>query len=332
MQEKNNVNYYSIIPASVRYDNELTASEKLFYGEITALSNKHGYCFATNSYFSNLYKVSDRTIIRWINKLEGKGYINKQIIYGDNNECIERRIYLCNKMSPPHDINVTTPTDTDVTTPHDINVTHNNTSINNTSINNINNNPSENWFNEFWTSYPRKVAKPKCEDKFKKLCKDEKTFNEIMEGLNKYNELQFKYTEPQFIPHPLTWLNQERWKDEVIEKKPNQSNQSNKLNLPDYYQKFKGLDKIESEDEKAIEWLKTKFDLSDKELRCFRHTTNEQLKKAVLNAKDKSYRGILDYLEKQETDEEKIAILQGWESVADREKAKKDLEERIKNL
>jgi hypothetical protein len=53
---------------------------------------------------------------------------------------------------------------------------------------------------------------------------------------------------------------------------------------------------------------------------------------AVLNAKDKSYWGILDYLEKQETDEEKKAILQGWESVADREKAKKDLEERIKNL
>ena len=130
----------------------------------------------------------------------------------------------------------------------------------------------------------------------------------------------------------MTWLNQERWKDEVIEKKPNQSNQSNKLNLPDYYQKFKGLDKIESEDEKAIEWLKTKFDLSDKELRCFRHTTNEQLKKAVLNAKDKSYWGILDYLEKQETDEEKKAILQGWESVADRERKNKELDELIARL
>jgi hypothetical protein len=85
-------------------------------------------------------------------------------------------------------------------------------------------------------------------------------------------------------------------------------------------------------DSRAITWLKKNFEIEDEELRCFRHTTNEQLKKAVLNAKDKSYRGILDYLEKQETDEEKIAILQGWESVADREKAKKDLEERIKNL
>jgi len=209
------VNYYATIPATVRYDDELTSSEKLFYGEITALSNKHGYCFATNSYFSNLYKVSDRTIIRWINKLEGKGYINKQIIYGDNNECIERRIYLCNKMSPPHDINVTTPTDTDVTTPHDINVTHNNTSINNTSINNI-----YVHFDVFWKEYPKKVTKTESEKKFIKICKNEQIFKEIMEGLKKHKELNWNYIDKQFIPNPLTWLNQERWKDDVIDLRP----------------------------------------------------------------------------------------------------------------
>ena len=33
-------NYYAIIPANVRYDNELRANEKLLYGEITALSSK----------------------------------------------------------------------------------------------------------------------------------------------------------------------------------------------------------------------------------------------------------------------------------------------------
>jgi hypothetical protein len=53
---------------------------------------------------------------------------------------------------------------------------------------------------------------------------------------------------------------------------------------------------------------------------------------AVLNAKDKSYWGILDYLEKQETDEEKKAILQGWESVADRERKIKELDELIARL
>ena len=40
--------YYSILTANVRYDKELKANEKLLFSEITALSNRNGYCHATN--------------------------------------------------------------------------------------------------------------------------------------------------------------------------------------------------------------------------------------------------------------------------------------------
>ena len=60
--------YYAIIPAEVRYS-DLKPSAKLLYGEITALSNKHGYCFASNNYFSNLYGVTKNTISVWISEL-----------------------------------------------------------------------------------------------------------------------------------------------------------------------------------------------------------------------------------------------------------------------
>src|SRR5699024_12232676 len=70
--------YYAIIPANVRYDKDLINGAKLLYGEITALCNQEGYCWAGNSYFAELYSVTNRTISNWINTLESKGYITRK--------------------------------------------------------------------------------------------------------------------------------------------------------------------------------------------------------------------------------------------------------------
>ena len=59
---------------------ELKGNEKLLYGEITALSNREGYCTATNTYFSKLYGKHKDTIQEWISKLKRKGYIETQLI------------------------------------------------------------------------------------------------------------------------------------------------------------------------------------------------------------------------------------------------------------
>lgn len=86
--------YYAVIPASVRYDKNLKPAEKLLYGEISALCNKEGYCFAKNKYFAELYSVSQSSVSRWISNLTKLGFLEVQIIRNQKNEVIERRIYI----------------------------------------------------------------------------------------------------------------------------------------------------------------------------------------------------------------------------------------------
>ena len=88
-----NPNYYAIIPANIRYDKTLSGNEKLLYGEITALSNKFGYCNASNAYFSDLYSKHKDTISDWISKLKQRGYIKTEIIKNNLGRVSERRIY-----------------------------------------------------------------------------------------------------------------------------------------------------------------------------------------------------------------------------------------------
>jgi len=118
----NNPNYYAILPANVRYDKKLKPMEKILYAEITALSNKDGYCSASNSYFAKLYEKSNETISRWISHLEKEGYL-KVII--DTKKGNLRKIYPIDKKIKTIDENVNTLL-TEKSRPIDENVKHNN--------------------------------------------------------------------------------------------------------------------------------------------------------------------------------------------------------------
>jgi DNA-binding transcriptional ArsR family regulator len=87
-------NFYAVIPADVRYDTTLTANTKLLYGEITALCNQKGYCWATNAYFARLYEVTGRTVTRWLSELENGGYVTVKMRRDPKNRMTERHIYL----------------------------------------------------------------------------------------------------------------------------------------------------------------------------------------------------------------------------------------------
>lgn len=125
MEEKKS--YYAIIPANVRYDADLTPNAKLLYGEITALCNEKGYCWASNDYFAKLYNVSKKSITNWISALVKKGYIYSEMQYKEGSkEILYRYIKLFGE-----------PIEKNFHTPIEKNCEDNNTLNNNTFNNTV---------------------------------------------------------------------------------------------------------------------------------------------------------------------------------------------------
>lgn len=128
--------YYAVIPANVRYS-KIPNGAKLLYGEITALCNEKGFCWASNSYFETLYGVDRSTIIRWLNSLEKNGFIKREIVYKEGTKEIDKRVITIEvvaKMTLGSGKNATGGGGKNDTTPSGKNATENNTYINNTRV------------------------------------------------------------------------------------------------------------------------------------------------------------------------------------------------------
>ena len=101
--------------------------------------------------------------------------------------------------------------------PMDISVSVLNTTTGskNSTDNHISNTVVEEYFDIFWKAYPRKTGKGDARKKFAKAL-TKTSFENIMAALGKVKaSAQWKKDDGQFVPYPATWLNQERWDDEV---------------------------------------------------------------------------------------------------------------------
>ena len=72
-------------------------------------------------------------------------------------------------------------------------------------------------FDRFWALYPRKVGKPQAKRAFRKAMKAGDVMD-ISAGLKRWVS-HWETTDPQFTPHPTTWLNREGWNDPLPESK-----------------------------------------------------------------------------------------------------------------
>ncbi|MGF2140122.1 helix-turn-helix domain-containing protein [Enterococcus innesii] len=198
--------YYAIIPANIRYDTRLMPNAKLLYGEITALCNEKGYCWASNDYFADLYNVKKETISRWVSDLEKFGYIRRSIVFKEGTKQIINRYIFLNQEGIDEKIN----------TPIDEKVKDNNTSINNTNNTNVHSvKKLRDDFEKLWKLYPRKKGKEAAFKHYKKAIKSGTSNKEIQEGILGYKkEIKSNQIKEEYIKHGSTWFSNRGWEDE----------------------------------------------------------------------------------------------------------------------
>ncbi len=72
-------------------------------------------------------------------------------------------------------------------------------------------------FDDFWKSYPRRIAKIIARKAWDQMLRQGHKPEEIIAGAVCWAELcRVRGTEPQFIPHPSSWLRAGRWEDDEL--------------------------------------------------------------------------------------------------------------------
>lgn len=69
---------FCVVPLEARQNSKLTDSSKIYLGELSVLTNLHGYCWASDEDLSKMKGVSIRTIQNWHKELEDNGFIKRE--------------------------------------------------------------------------------------------------------------------------------------------------------------------------------------------------------------------------------------------------------------
>lgn len=184
-------NDYVIIPGKLLRSKDLSMMQRLLYAKIMGLDNDQG-CYASNQYFAECLGVTKDYISKAISDLKNKGYISVDLNYKPGSKEIESRTIRC--MSNTYRLNVLE-------------------GIGQESQVKLKKEYKEEkeTFDLFWISYPRKQGKAKAwnywKNNYSKL-----PLQIIMDHIKK----AYTDTDKQYIPHAHTYLNQEKYWDEII--------------------------------------------------------------------------------------------------------------------
>ncbi len=221
-------------PKELFYSKDLTEPELVYYIMIVMLSYTKGYCFMSNRNLGAIRGKSIRTMQRIIDGLRTKGYVQVKV-YVDDEGNSHRNIIPTKhvKLVMGHVKFDVGGVMSDVGGMTDLSPTpcqnwqHNNNKMNNNKMNKSANadlrkrasyqqDKTETMFSEFYQAYPKKRDKAKARKSFFKIKNLPDVFPQLMKGLEQQKlSADWKKDGGKYIPYPSTWLNDERWEDEL---------------------------------------------------------------------------------------------------------------------
>lgn len=227
MTEHEKPGFWAVLPAAVRYDPALPSTAKLLYAEISSLTDLRGYCFAPNSYFMEMFRISERTLQDHLRALKAGGYI--RIADGDGGTGRRKIFAGINPLNENPAENCGDPREKLRGNPAE-NCTHN--SIENKKEEQSppkapqggkrakkKKGPKETteWkperFEGFWDYYPRHTSRQAAIKAWDALRPADELIDRIAEALRRQKATE-EWTRGIGIPYASTYLNQQRWLDE----------------------------------------------------------------------------------------------------------------------
>jgi DNA-binding Lrp family transcriptional regulator len=183
------------IPKSIYLDERLSWTEKILLVEVDSLDQNKG-CFASNGYLANFLGVSEWTVSNSISKLKKLGYLKTQMLEG-RKRIIKSLVKTTRQsLGKPKGSVVKNPKHSNT-----VNKTDSNKGIDQKEL----------LFEQFWLKYNKKVGKTATKKKFLKL-----PLEKIQKCLSIIDEYVKSTPDVKYRKHPVTWLNQECWEDEII--------------------------------------------------------------------------------------------------------------------
>ena len=187
---------------------------KLVLIKLADNANDQGECFPSYQHIADHCEVDKRTVIRHVKALRDAGYLSithRKGVKGNSSNIFKLSIP-SDPLSPPSDRVSLPPSD-----PVSPRTSHSIEPVNEPKRDFVKNDIDEG-FNFFWDCYPNKQGKTAAYKKFSKITSKLKTKQELIDFVNNLaNDVTLRYanTEKQYVPHGSTYMNGERWNDEL---------------------------------------------------------------------------------------------------------------------